>query len=384
MSVFKPKIQFLVITGAMRSGTTLLGELIYSRDQKARHPACSFANDNIDTLRDILKKIEKPNLGDHFDDEAALVEVLRSHYNFPQNWNAYLVIERARELLINEIQEACPSESEVQVIGLKLTNLMPYYNFIKIIFENVIIVTMIRDPRDVYASNYVRNKLNESVASLIFTDLLDTYSFLMGNKDDCNVIAIKYEDLVSNPMVIVNNLLNKLNLDASQYSWECLDNVASNSSHNEGRGVDLVKCIGISKSSLGVFNTILKEEDILFIEWLLEDYINKFSYDSSDIPCAKRIDFVKDLENKIINIIYAHIENGVGCNTLIAQVNLKGRKYGRIMQGRFGDFFHLCANLKYNQTKLSMICDRNRFLENELIDLRRMYSELECKVKYTT
>lgn len=43
----------LVVTGAMRSGTTLAGELLYSRHYgRECHHNLSFTNDNFDAIRD--------------------------------------------------------------------------------------------------------------------------------------------------------------------------------------------------------------------------------------------------------------------------------------------------------------------------------------------
>ena len=50
----------LILTGTMRSGTTLMGELLYSRAYgRECHPNLSFANDSFDTLRDLLYRVRE-------------------------------------------------------------------------------------------------------------------------------------------------------------------------------------------------------------------------------------------------------------------------------------------------------------------------------------
>src|SRR5690242_11793522 len=57
---------FLLVTGPMRSGTTLLGELLFSRAGAQRHPQLAFDNDRIDLIRQVstaLRQNHSPAIG---------------------------------------------------------------------------------------------------------------------------------------------------------------------------------------------------------------------------------------------------------------------------------------------------------------------------------
>src|SRR5574341_879969 len=47
---------FLLVTGSMRSGTTLLGELLHPRAGHRRHPDLVFDNDRISLIRELAQR----------------------------------------------------------------------------------------------------------------------------------------------------------------------------------------------------------------------------------------------------------------------------------------------------------------------------------------
>lgn len=248
------KQTFLLVTGSMRSGTTLTSELLYSTHyNKQMHNDIAFMGDKSDLLRRCLRS-----------------DV--SEENANEIYNS----------LIAEIDKHSPIASK-KVIGIKQTFLLmqEIYKLSKI-FESYRVIVVLRDPRDVFCSNLFR--------SMDKTTLLEAYGFLLKMltyyyNHESKFLYIKYEELVANPSIVIKRILEYLAIEDSGYLYSNISNgqLASNSSYNSGRGTSLLSDQGISKSSVGRYKSRISSEQDELISFLFEDFLNENNLVTNDL-----------------------------------------------------------------------------------------------------
>ena len=117
-------------------------------------------------------------------------------------------------------------------------------------------VIMVRDPRDILASNLVR--VGGSVpldCMTILTSIANLKQFLIERSADSDIQVVRYEDLVSEPVPVMKKVLNFIGLDHKSYNWEALlaGEVGSNSSYGTNRGMGQKLGSGISTKASGDF-----------------------------------------------------------------------------------------------------------------------------------
>lgn len=238
---------FLLVTGSMRSGTTLLSELLYSTSyEEERHKDIAFMGDKSDLLRKYIKS------------------------NFEG-----VALNIAKSSIIDEIDIYSPIEGK-KVIGVKQTDItLGETNLLNRIFNNHKVIVLLRDPRDVFCSHLERTMDRITLVDA-FGLLLRNLNYYFGESNS-SIMRVRYESLVASPKKVISEVLYFLDLDVERYDFSTIDSgrVSSNSSFNSSKGKFLVKNEGISKANVGRYKTHLSIEFDKLISTLFNSFLFK-------------------------------------------------------------------------------------------------------------
>jgi hypothetical protein len=306
---------FLLVTGSMRSGTTLLGELLYSRYEKCcRHPQLSFANDNINTLRELAAEYAQLQVEGTAADAEQLVNDCVTALLVKKCWQ-----DRTpgglTGLLQNEINAVAPTPEALPLVhGVKTTGLFDDFQWMKRVLGQARQIMVFRDPRDVLVSNLRRTALkkNRKTGSkwhrvrelllgrkggssrsetesidydgyLVLSMMENGYSYWRRHAGDADLIMIQYENLVSDPEGSMRKVLLFLQLPAEQYDWKSLQSssIVSNSSFLIQDPNGAVPA-GIQISAVGRYKSTLSEFDLWLTQWILGPMMQELNYPLED------------------------------------------------------------------------------------------------------
>lgn len=298
---------FLLVTGSMRSGTTLLGELLYSRYERCcRHPHLAFANDNINTLRELATI--------HARDGATVeqsIATLLSKHQWPETPPCSLPA-----LLQKQILEVAPIEQPpLLVYGLKTTALFDDFLWMKPVLGNTRQIMVFRDPRDVLVSNLRRISLGDTTPKpvskwqqiksrligghhdetvprscqqnydghMVLTMTLNAYRFWKAHESDPDVLMLRYEKLVHDPESGMREILRFLDLQADRYDWDSLKSgsIVSNSSFLI-KDPDGAVPAGIQVSAIGRYKESLSPFDLWLTQRVLGTMMQELGYPLDD------------------------------------------------------------------------------------------------------
>ena len=274
----------------MRSGTTLLGELLYSREPSAqRHPQLAFDNDRVITVRNLSQRLREQAASGRVAAEDPYIpipfsaDLIGRHFGVEQDG---LSEPAACDLLAQKLQEEilsfAPSREPARVFGLKNTHLFTEIDLLRRAFPRALMVVMARDPRDVLTSNQGRlgKYYPQAIVSRILLTILAYHYFLAARKADSDVIVLRYEDLVREPETHVRKLLDAAGIDPERYDWQSLTGgrVSSNSSWNQGQGIKMQANAGVFDKSIGTYRRHLTDLQIYATETLLAPYMERFGY----------------------------------------------------------------------------------------------------------
>ena len=223
--------RFLLISGPMRSGTTLLTNLLYSAEgERPRHPALSVAPDSVDLLRRL-------GLAERAGSVAAVQEGrINVQVERRQTGSSARAAALLRTALLGRIAFDAPTIAAPKVVGIKSTGLTSEYEMAREAFADTRLVIAMRDPRDIVASNNLRHfgarSRADSLTSL--AQILDTLAF-MDSPEAAGAYVAVYERVVRDTEGEVRRLLRFLGVDEDAYDWGSLrDGVSDNSSYRQG------------------------------------------------------------------------------------------------------------------------------------------------------
>ena len=235
--VQEEKRRLLVVTGPMRSGTTLIGNMLHG-GARYRHPNLSFLPDTHTELRDL---------------SAACAEGLATPLMSPDLPEEYFVgWHAAAPAVLSAFEQKALAEApapDPRVFGVKLTCLLPEIEALRSdgLYDPKFVV-MTRDPRDIFASalkRYGDREEREYLAFMNASFALD-YERLRGK----DVLAVSYEDLVSDPRQTLSAVLAFAGLDPELYDWASLETGLMTNSSFLGIGPnDAIGGVGIKPST---------------------------------------------------------------------------------------------------------------------------------------
>jgi len=164
-------------------------------------------------------------------------------------------------------------------------------NIISSIFPYAYFIFIVRDPRDTISSmldvskkqiemqlkpNYPRNM------KILCEFINNHYDYILNTKTESsskNIIIIKYEDLSNKTINVLNDIMDKINLN---YLYKNDDNLWSNSDNiNQDPQNPYKSDLWLQKPSterIGVYKTKLTPEEVELINGMCINLINKFNY----------------------------------------------------------------------------------------------------------
>lgn len=337
----------LFVTGMFRSGTTLLARMLNA------HPLITLASDPYAPLFKSFRDENTPGLFDYsfdyqsplqdyyFDEQESLLfkKIQGTSFDIPLNiHNREDVIEKIKKHaapyspkilpyiddlsgkkyagLLNsglDIIQKAYGKNENTLIGIKevwTTEFTPHFLDL---FDQSKAILIVRDPRAVAASNFASQTHRYPFFFLArqwrkLSALTSHYS------DNENVLVLRFEDLITQPMEMVEKICHFLNIyvdeqltdpktfkDGSGSQWR------QNSSYNDKKN-------DFNQNVLDKWKKILTEEQIGFIEALCLPEMRLFDYKIDLIKNANHferyIDQFNEIEEGIANWIKPYsIEN---------------------------------------------------------------------------
>ena len=277
--------RLIVLTGPMRSGTTLLGDMLHAGVEGGyRHPGLAFAPDRVTNLRTLTSRIAT---------ELGLKRALMNR-NLPRAFfSAWIQQAQQKEFwgqFRQNILANAPTPMEPAVIGVKNTSLLPELiclSRMKAIDAKFII--MFRDPRDCFASTLARYAKmyaqDPSVADGVHLSFMNVAFMLNYLALDRwlgalrhNVLFVSYERLVTEPEPTLRSVLSFIGVDSRSYDWDSIrqGRVIRNSSWRP-IGVDDVEKDAGFVPSIGV-HSVISQFHVGCIEELMSPIFKRFGY----------------------------------------------------------------------------------------------------------
>lgn len=228
----------VIITGPMRSGTTLLGNMLHG-GHRARHPNLSFAPDTVTDLRDVTPIAAR--------ETGQALPLMNVHVNadFLVRWTQ--IARAALPAFKAKVLAVAPAPTPT-VYGGKLTGLLPELIALSAM-EGLEVKTLIleRDPRDIFASALKRYGDGGESAALAFMNAALTLDYQAAKIP--NSMRVSYERLVTHPKETLSAVLAFIGLNSDVYDWSALENgLISNSSFSGIGPNDLVAGSGVQPS----------------------------------------------------------------------------------------------------------------------------------------
>lgn len=230
--------RLVIITGPMRSGTTLLGNMLHGVE-RPRHPELSFAPDTVTDLREIT-----PIAANDAGQVLPLMNPAPSR-RFLDKW-----IQLAREALpaFKEKVFAIAPAPMASVYGGKLTGLLPEIVALNEI-EGLDVRTLVleRDPRDIFTSALKRYGEGSESAALAFMNAALSLDYKESQLPKS--MRVPYAQLVTKPRETLTEILHFVGLDPARYDWAALESgLISNSSFANIGPNDVVAGSGLRPS----------------------------------------------------------------------------------------------------------------------------------------
>jgi hypothetical protein len=277
-------VKVIVVTGSMRSGTSLLGHLLQKRPDGSRaHPDLVFDNDESRFVVDLFAAVRAavdPPIG--YGDPYRAVR-LDERVAGALETAAFGAGDRLQERLVSEIATMAPPGPPPVAVGLKRTSMNYELGILRSLFPEVRPIFTVRDPRDVFVSHVRRldTKPDSGNALLILCYILSNHAMIRRLRGDgLPVHVVRYEDLASAPRRVMEEVVGFAGLSLAGYDFEGLTTSAipSNSSFNEGAGRRFVDGKGISGDAVGRFQSHLGGEVGEFVELLCAPVIAAYGY----------------------------------------------------------------------------------------------------------
>lgn len=270
--------RFVIVTGSMRSGTSLLGHLLQRRPAGERAVAgLGFDNDESREVVELFARVREAlgpetGYGDPFLDIGspdALCAALRPHCSV----DATEIKRSLREELEAAILRCAPPGPPPTLFGLKRTSMNYEIAFVEALYADVRLIFTVRDPRDVFVSHAVRLKSAQtsgsSLAILAYV-LANHYMLARYRAQGRAVLVLRYEDLAAAPLATMQRVVEHMGVAPGDFDFASLASreVPNNSSYGEGGGRGFVSGAGIMRDSVGRFHDVIEPLVGRLVEWL--------------------------------------------------------------------------------------------------------------------
>jgi len=260
----------ILICGSPRSGSTLLYNSICSSGLfNPSLPENHLVPNLIKNLRRQINR-NKKEMYMHFESDEVTIDFFKK--------------------IIEDYFDDIISKYKVKNLALKsllfgscIDILLKMFSFLNPIF-------IIRDPRDIISSllEISKKQIESNIKpnypnniSLLCNFINDHYKFLLddGYKQITNKVEIiKYEDLVSNTNETLNNLIKRVKINYTYKKNHSFWDNANNINPNNNPYNSFLWNKKPSTERIGIYKKLLKESDVLEINLLCKDLLNKFNY----------------------------------------------------------------------------------------------------------
>jgi hypothetical protein len=277
-------MNLFLISGTMRSGTSLLADLLYSRlNRCARHPEVVCSMEGVPAFR---KQVEK--LNEIFENRSANECIENKDTVFRQQVEAHSE-RRFISTIISDLRNVCGKICGHELnlstrFGVKYTNLWKAYEVLRGHCSECRLILTIRDPRDVFASHKYRKFQSPPLShfSIIF-DMLSLHSYIEKLVARQDVIVLKYENLASAPREEIVRVLEFLGVEVELFDWSALNSdILNNSSFhiNKKSGAIGVAC-GV-QSPRPRYLDFLSPLERQFITMIFRDMMMNMGYEPDE------------------------------------------------------------------------------------------------------
>jgi hypothetical protein len=272
-------MQIIIIGGAMRSGTTLLNNMICNSDRTNPVVEESHLLTHFLSGYRLAKGSIKQLKGHYFQDEESLRKFFATHVlDFFNNMS---LVHHHPEYLVVKNPEFTPL----------------IMDFLELIPEAKILIS-VRDPRDTVVSmcdvigKMKRNNHHSGLASLDgnITGLARHYMnyylhmiYFLSKKPNPNIVFVRYESLVEETKDYKKQLETFLGFDIPTYQVSDLyKKEHSNHQENNYFITELMGKSVVSNESIGRYKSVLTREQIQHIERECRSIMKLFNYNASE------------------------------------------------------------------------------------------------------
>ncbi|MGC2855162.1 sulfotransferase [Novispirillum sp. DQ9] len=277
--------RLLLVSGTMRSGTSMLADILYSRHLRvARHPHVAFSMEGIPLYRNTQKELwalevnaplrYKPDALPTIPAEGHDFELL-GRISSEQEFVTTLVDQVEAEIL-----NACPEAPEADVFGLKYTNIFNEFILISKYRPDAKLLLTVRDPRDVFASHCKRlGETSPPRRMKIVLDMIGLHDFILTHGQRPDIKVVRYEDVVTNIDQSITDIMTFIGVAPDLYDRDSLveKGMLQNSSFgaaDPGR-ITTVRHEGTMTAR---YKSTLTPEEVAMLELLFGDVMDTYGY----------------------------------------------------------------------------------------------------------
>jgi len=166
------------------------------------------------------------------------------------------------------------SKEDAAISGFKMNNAS--YNLALKLFPNSYYIYILRDPRDVWVSHIKRN-FKKTVTDVCDAWITFAENFVKFSEKHPDIARlIRYEDLVTTPVDVINNMFSILPVEVESSVYEFYKSNAT--VHRAGHPNSEQLSQDFFTSSIGNWKDTIKNEDRLIIEKKCGDIMKKHDY----------------------------------------------------------------------------------------------------------
>ncbi len=276
-------MQKIIVSGPMRSGTTFMANFLNSQDDivcyadffgpvvvdfekmeiKSMNTPLTDTQKNVflSSLRAVMMSLgfdfAKDISGDDFNTTKELLDVL---FESLRNFDSY----------------------QANTVGVKITE--HHDTLSPLTKEGYKMIYLIRDPRDIMWSS--KNRFSSFNLNLRLLDLSNIFEFLDTQKDNQNILVVRYEDLMNQDKETIKQvedfLGTNLNFDINLLKYR--NNVTYNDNSSFGDVKKLFDTKGINR-----WKENKKEPAVVATNTILKDAIRNFGYEDLDVTDGRYI-----------------------------------------------------------------------------------------------
>lgn len=315
----KIKDNLIIITGARRSGTTLMLDLLDGHPDLTVFPTDlrilyayfpHYINSKISKKKKILRL--KKIIFDELNKEL-IKKKIKSDFDLTK-WEKFF-FKKLNKKKLNDIQHILQIfiysfkkslNVKSKTIVLKETNLEINYFLLKKIFKNFKVLRIQRDPRGAigsvksgFKSHYskIGDEFNVSMLSDILREIIK-FKILDKIENKKNFLTIKFENLIKNKNKEINNICKFLKIKKTK----SLFIQSKFSKEYKYKNFLNKKVEKFDKRRIYAWKNILSADEKIIIEIFLKNILKKYKYKS--LTKKLNISLLSDFYNKINSVLF--------------------------------------------------------------------------------